>query len=75
MKLYAVIGTITPGCGVYIHLYGPWRRCETEAGLGRPQRDRLRSGNPSNCDASLGWQGRNPPPSGGEGSQACPVPV
>ena len=21
MKLYAVIGTITPGCGVYIHLY------------------------------------------------------
>ena len=22
MKLYAVIGTITPGCGVYIHLYG-----------------------------------------------------
>ena len=22
MKLYAVIGTITPGCGVYIHLSG-----------------------------------------------------
>ena len=43
MKLYAVIGTITPGCGVYIHLYGlhtdrkaaERRRAEVEAAAPR----------------------------------------
>lgn len=43
MKLYAVIGTITPGCGVYIHLYGlhtdrkaaERRRAEVEAAARR----------------------------------------
>ena len=43
MKLYAVIGTITPGCGVYINLYGlhtdrkaaERRRAEVEAAARR----------------------------------------
>lgn len=43
MKLYAVIGTITPGCGEYIHLYGlhtdrkaaERRRAEVEAAARR----------------------------------------
>ena len=43
MKLYAVIGTITPGCGEYIHLYGlhtdrkaaERRRAEAEAAARR----------------------------------------
>ena len=42
-QLYAVIGTITPGCGVYIHLYGlhtdrkaaERRRAEVEAAARR----------------------------------------
>ena len=43
MKLYAVIGTITPGCGEFIHLYGlhtdrkaaERRRAEVEAAARR----------------------------------------
>ena len=49
MKLYAVIGTITPGCGVYIHLYGlhtdrkaaERRRAEVEAAARRANKGEI----------------------------------
>ena len=63
MKLYAVIGTITPGCGVYIHLYGlhtdrkaaERRRAEVEAAA---RRGGDRGCRPAPCQGRRGGRGR-----------------